>query len=72
MFKNKMGDKYGFECRYVLSPVLRYLAFQCGCVGTVDRDGSLGVVCGNGAVVYQVVGEYVFEVLLGGASEFYI
>ncbi len=72
VFQDEMWDLYWVERWYMLSFVFRHLAFQNGCVGAVDYDGSFGIVCGDGVVVDEVVGEDVFKVLLGGASKFYI
>ncbi len=49
--KDGLGDLYRVERWDMLSFVLRHLAFQCASAGAVNRDGSFGVVGGDGAVV---------------------
>jgi hypothetical protein len=68
--KNELWDLDGSESWHVLSIVLRHLSFQCGRVGAVDGNGSFHIVCCDGAVVDEVVCEYVFEMLLGRSSKF--
>ena len=68
--KNELWDLDGSESWHVLSIVLRHLSFQCGRAGAVDGNGSFRIVCCDGAVVDEVVCEYVFEMLLGRSSKF--